>query len=239
MRTGSVGDRPARAANGSDDVSVPTVLVVDDEPDLADLYAAWLDPGYEVRTSYGGASVTEQIDGDVDVVLLDRLMPDRPGDEVLATIREQDHDCRVAMVTAVEPDFDIIEMGFDDYLVKPVLRDELLDAVERLLTRTAYDAQLQEFYALASKRAALLTQKDERELDESKAYATLTERIEQLRVDMDETVGDLGARDFEFTLRELGDGSHDEDGNRGESRDRNDGKNGDENKEENRDDNGT
>jgi DNA-binding response OmpR family regulator len=184
----------------------PTVLVVDDEPDLADLYAAWLTDEYDVRTAYGGEAAVEAMDDDVAVALVDRLMPDRSGDDVLAAFRDAGYDCRVAMVTAVEPDFDIIEMGFDDYLVKPVRRDELTEAVEGLLSRSEYDAQVRELYALVSKRAALESQKSERKLSENDAYAELVDEIETLRETLDTTVTALSADDFEAELRKLDDG---------------------------------
>jgi DNA-binding response OmpR family regulator len=182
-----------------------TVLVVDDEQDLADLYAAWLQDGYEVRTAYGGERALELIDDTVDVALVDRLMPDRSGDEVVEEIRARGFECRVAMVTAVEPDFDILDLGFDDYVVKPVRREELLDVVETLLQRETYDAQLQEYFSLISKRAALETQKSERELADSEEYAELTDRIEKLDAALSETVTGLDERDFEVALRQLDD----------------------------------
>ncbi len=86
----------------SDDL--PLVLVVEDEPDLADLYATWLRGEYRVRVAYGGREALEKLDDEVEVVLLDRRMPDLSGDEALKEIRERGFDCRVAMVTAVEPD---------------------------------------------------------------------------------------------------------------------------------------
>ncbi|MDZ7746472.1 MAG: HalX domain-containing protein [Halobacteriales archaeon] len=181
----------------------PTVLIVDDEPDLADLYAAWLADSYDVRTAYGGEGGIEAADEDVDVALIDRLMPDTSGDEVLSAIRKAGYGCRVAMVTAVEPDFDIIEMGFDDYLVKPVRREELHNAVEQLLSRSEYDAQLREYYALVSKRAALETQKSERELNESEAYAELCEDLEALSDKLDETTASFSDEDFEQAFEEL------------------------------------
>jgi DNA-binding response OmpR family regulator len=184
----------------------PTVLVIDDEPDLADLYAAWLTDEYEVRTAYGGDEAMAAMDEDVDVALIDRLMPDLSGDEVLDRVREAGYNCRVAMVTAVEPDFDIIEMGFDDYLVKPVRRDELREAVEGLLSRSTYDQQMREYYALVSKRAALESQKSERELAENPAYAELRDEIDRLRDELDQTVADFTAEDFEAELRRLDDG---------------------------------
>jgi DNA-binding response OmpR family regulator len=180
-----------------------TVLVVDDEPDLADLYAAWLGEGYETRVAYGGSEAIELFDEAVDVALIDRLMPEMSGDEVLEHIRDTGHDCQVAMVTAVEPDFDIIEMGFDDYLVKPILRDELLEAVQNLLSRGDYDSQLRDLYALVSKRAALVTQKSEEELAGSEEYQELEERIEALQADLDRTAMELDSDDFEVAFRKL------------------------------------
>jgi DNA-binding response OmpR family regulator len=180
-----------------------TVLVVDDERDLADLYTAWLSQEYDVRTAYGGQEALDALDEDVDVALIDRLMPQVSGDEVLEHIRESEYDCRVSMVTAVEPDFDIIEMGFDEYIVKPIRRDDLVGVVESLLSRSAYDNQLQEFFSLASKRAALQSQKSQHELENSDAYSDLTERVEALRADLDSTAEELSTRDFEVQLRKL------------------------------------
>lgn len=54
-----------------------TVLVVDDEKDLADVYAEHLKERYTVRTEYSGNEALEAMSPDVDVVLLDRRMPDK------------------------------------------------------------------------------------------------------------------------------------------------------------------
>jgi DNA-binding response OmpR family regulator len=185
------------------DAQQRTILVVDDEPDLADLYAAWLDERYETRVAYGGEEAIELFDEDVDVALIDRLMPEISGDEVLERIRETGHDCQVAMVTAVEPDFDIIEMGFDEYIVKPILRDDLVESVENLLSRRDYDTQLQKLYALVSKRAALVTQKSEEELASSAEYQELEARIDDLQAKLDQTAAELEPDDFEVAFRKL------------------------------------
>jgi DNA-binding response OmpR family regulator len=107
------------------------------------------------------------------------------------------------MVTAVEPDFDIIEMGFDDYLVKPILRDELLEAVGDLVSRADYDSQLRDLYALVSKRAALVTQKSEEELANNEEYQELEDRIKELQADLDRTTMEMGNEDFEVAFRRL------------------------------------
>jgi len=169
----------------------PVVLIVEDEPDLADLYSAWLRSACSVETAYDGQQALDAIDEDVDIVLLDRRMPGLSGDAVLDTIRDRELDCRVAMVTAVEPDFDIVEMGFDDYLVKPVSNEDLLETVDQLLLRSEYDTQLQELFALASKKALLDSQKTEAELRASEEYARLEDRLAVLRARIDDTIAEL------------------------------------------------
>lgn len=132
-----------------------TVMVVDDDEQLVDLYALWLDDLYAVRTARSVDEALEQLDETVAVVLLDRRMPGLSGDQVLDRMRERNPPAKVVMVTAVVPDFDVIEMGFDDYLVKPVSKDELLDAIDRMLARTEHDHLVQELASLSAKRAML------------------------------------------------------------------------------------
>jgi DNA-binding response OmpR family regulator len=183
----------------------PLVLVVEDEPDLADLYATWLKDEYRVRTAYGGREALEELDDEVAVVLLDRRMPDLSGDEALEAIRERGVDCRVAMVTAVEPDFDIVEMGFDDYLVKPVSRDSLKETVENLLLRSSYDVGIQELFSLASKKALLEAEKDAVALEENDEYQQLTERVVELREELNQTLAQFDdEHDLTAIYRDLG-----------------------------------
>jgi DNA-binding response OmpR family regulator len=183
----------------------PLVLIVEDEPDLADLYATWLGSEYRVRTAYGGRGALDSLDDEVSVILLDRRMPDLSGDEVLAAVRERGIDCRVAMVTAVEPDFDIIEMGFDDYLVKPVSREDLTGTVEKLLLRSDYDDGVQELFALASKKALLESEKGPAALEHNEEYRELGDELDQLRSDLDRTLETIDDRDdIERIYREIG-----------------------------------
>ncbi|MFB6244184.1 MAG: HalX domain-containing protein [Halobaculum sp.] len=191
-----------------------SVLVVEDEADLADLYAAWLGGEYDVRTAYGGHEAIEQLSEEIDVILLDRRMPGLSGDEVLVAVRDRGIDARVAMVTAVEPDFDIVEMGFDDYLVKPVTRENLVDTVESLLRRSEYDTGVQELYAVASKKAVLESEKGQAALEESDEYAELQERYDELQSDLDTQMEEFSEHDeFEQAFKQFdkGDPSEDDD----------------------------
>ena len=134
------------------------------------------------------------------------MMPGLSGDEVLERIRERDLGCRVAMVTAVEPDFDILEMGFDAYLSKPIRSEQLHETVDNLLDRSEYDSLLQEYYALVEKQATLEATKSSAELAESDQYDELTQRVTEMRDDLSETLGGIeDDSDFIATLRGLSD----------------------------------
>ena len=111
-----------------------SVLVVDDEPAITDAYATWLDDEYDVRTAYSGAEALAQLDASVDAMLLDRRMPERSGEDVLAEMRDRGLDCRVAIISAEGPDDVVRDLGYDAYLQKPVTeRDRILGVVEDLL----------------------------------------------------------------------------------------------------------
>ena len=156
-------------------------ILVDDEEGILDLYTGYLEDTYAVRTASSGAEALDRIDDAVDVALLDRRMPGRSGDEVLEEVRARGIDCRVVMVTAIDPGVDVIDLDFDDYLVKPVSPGEVRDAVERMLVRDAYEERLQEAFATASKMATLESKTDVEDLEASDEYAALEARFAELR----------------------------------------------------------
>jgi DNA-binding NtrC family response regulator len=172
--------------------SQATVLVVDDEPDVADAYSLRLEQKYSVRTAYGGEEALETIDEDVHVVLLDRRMPDMSGDEVLEAFRERGYDCGVIMVTAVDPDFDIIDMPFDDYLQKPVDRETLFDAIDDQIETQDKDEAVSELFSVTAKAGVLEQRKSTEELEDHEEYQELKRRAEELREQIHgETAGEV------------------------------------------------
>jgi DNA-binding response OmpR family regulator len=183
--------------------TVPGVLIAEDEFDLADLYAAWLSEDYDVRVANGGKAALEQIDETIDVVLLDRRMPDLSGDEVLEEIRNRGFDCRVAMVSAVTPEHDIIEMGFDDYLVKPVRRDEFVELLDRLIWRSQHSEDVREFLALASKKAVLDAESSTSTLESSRSYTALERELREKFETIEATLEGLEDQDIEALVDDL------------------------------------
>ena len=113
------------------DVSDVRVLVVDDEKEVADAYALRLRDVCDVETAYNGPEALETADEEtIDIVLLDRRMPEMSGDEVLRRLRDHSFVGRVVMLTAVDPGFDVLDLPFDDYLRKPVEREGLVSAID-------------------------------------------------------------------------------------------------------------
>ena len=183
--------------------SVAGVLVVEDDRNLADLYAEWLRGSYSVTTAYDGEEALERLDSTVDVVLLDRMMPGRSGGEVLETIRRSDFDPQVVMVSAVTPDLDIVQMGFDAYLEKPVDAAVLRETLERMLTRAEYDEKLRELFSLIERQDALEAVQTAEVLSNSEEYRALTERLETVQTEVEALLVDLPGEDFRVAVERL------------------------------------
>jgi DNA-binding response OmpR family regulator len=109
----------------------PTVLIVDDNRPLADGFAEILSTNYEVETAYTAEQARRSFREEIDVVLLDRRLPDGSGDDLLGEIRDAGYDYRVAVVSATQPSSDL---DCDRYLTKPLADpDTVQETVANLL----------------------------------------------------------------------------------------------------------
>ena len=118
------------------------VLVVDDEIVLADLLASALRyEGWEVTTAHTGADAVRLArEISPDLVVLDIMLPDFDGLEVLSKIRRNDPDISVLFLTAKDSIADRVEglsAGGDDYVTKPFRLAELLARVSDMLRRVS------------------------------------------------------------------------------------------------------
>ncbi len=186
----------------------PQILVVDDEVDLAETYTSQLSSEYDVEAVCNGPAALEALSPSVDIVLLDRTLPERSSYEVLRAIRERGLETRVAIVTAEEADFDIIELPIDDYVEKPVSEAALLGTVAQLLRCLAYDEQLQEYYALTAKRAALIQSKSLEALAESEKFSALEADIEKAKSSLSEVVAGFEPSDFDRAFQDIDQPGH-------------------------------
>jgi putative two-component system response regulator len=124
----------------------PVILIVDDQPQNNELLEALLVPqGYEIVKAVSGKEALEKLAGNqIDLMLLDIMMPGMDGFEVTRRVR-QDAKNRllpIILVTALRETEDRvkgIEAGGDDFLSKPVDKMELLARVKSLLKVKAYN----------------------------------------------------------------------------------------------------
>lgn len=181
----------------------PVVAIVEDNELLLDLYVEWTRDSYEVRSATNGTDALAVIDDDVDVVILDRKLPDTDGDEILHRLRKRGNTAQVAMVTAVDADFDILELPFDDYLHKPVTKAAFDETIEQLLRRSQYEQSLRELHELAAKCAALEAVKSDAELNESEEYRQLLDELERARAAADEHLEQFELRDYHGAFKRL------------------------------------
>ena len=116
------------------------ILVVEDDRNISDLIRMYLEKeGFEVRSAYDGGKAVEEFDKQApDMVLLDIMLPVMDGWAVCAYIREKAK-TPIIMLTAKSEVNDRItglEMGADDYLVKPFEMKELMARINAVLRRS-------------------------------------------------------------------------------------------------------
>ncbi|GAB6879992.1 response regulator [Halorubrum gandharaense] len=181
----------------------PVVLAVDDDEEVLETYRLWLfNVCEEVRLAEDGESALDALDDAVGVVVLDRMMPGLSGREVLDRIDDREEDPAVVMLTAMDPDFDVVEMPFDAYLTKPTTKEELRETVDLLARRETYTEDLREYYSLAERAATLEAAKTESELDDHEGYQELQRRIDELKNSLGDEL-DLGHDEFVAVAKDL------------------------------------
>ena len=140
-RPGALPGPRQRAHGGTVMNTQPLVLVADDEPRITRLVAMSLaDDGFNVVSALGGEEALRKAEeSKPDIVLLDIVMPDIDGFEVMRRLRET-RPVPVILLTAKGSSADRargLDLGADDYLAKPFHPDELAARVRAVLRRAA------------------------------------------------------------------------------------------------------
>jgi DNA-binding response OmpR family regulator len=115
------------------------IMIVDDDPNIVELIDLYLKKeGYETDKHLSGVTALDQFDAvDPDLILLDIMLPEIDGYDVCTEVRKKS-DVPIIMITAKGETFDKVlglELGADDYLVKPFEAAELLARVKAVLRR--------------------------------------------------------------------------------------------------------
>ena len=145
-------DAPAHTPRGR-------VLVVDDEADIRESLELLLGAeGYAVSAAENAAEGLRRFESGVfDLVLLDLMMPDRSGLEVLDEIRKRDRETPVFLITAygsVEVAVEALKSGANDYFSKPWDNEKLLIEIDRQIARTRLERENRELRRALKQRYA-------------------------------------------------------------------------------------
>ena len=121
------------------------LLLIDDDQELCELLGSWLSQeGFVVRACHDGSSARRALaDSAPAAVVLDVMLPDGSGLELLKQLRNDHPDLPVLMLSARGEPLDRIlglELGADDYLAKPFSPRELAARIKALLRRAAMPA---------------------------------------------------------------------------------------------------
>ena len=117
------------------------ILIADDDANIAELIALYLEKeGFETRKAENGRQALDILKSfPADLIVLDIMMPEMDGYEVCRTVRK-DSSVPIIMLTAKGETFDKVlglELGADDYMVKPFDTKELVARVKAVLRRSA------------------------------------------------------------------------------------------------------
>jgi len=156
----------------------PAIMIIDDQVESIELLAANLAPqGYEIIRAATGEEALGKLAGDqIDLILLDVVMPGMDGLEVARRIRQDDAGGRipiimVTMLQETESRIKGIEAGCDDFITKPFDKTELLARVRSLLKVKAYNDLMNDY-------------RNELESELAKRTGELHDALENLRQDI-------------------------------------------------------
>ena len=124
------------------------ILLVEDDPDIADLLALHLgDEGHEVdAVDNGDEGLDRALNGDYDLIVLDIMLPGTDGFDICRRLRQEKQATPILMVTAKTEEVDKVlglELGADDYITKPFSIREVLARVKAIFRRIEVDQEAQ------------------------------------------------------------------------------------------------
>jgi two-component system, OmpR family, response regulator CssR len=121
------------------------IYLVEDEENLNHILKSYLEKeGFQVTAFLNGDLARNNIDNKPDLWVLDIMLPDIDGFQLLKEIKGKDNDVPVIFISARDKDIDRIiglEMGSDDYISKPFMPRELVIRVQKLLKRVYNDSK--------------------------------------------------------------------------------------------------
>ena len=115
------------------------ILIVDDEPDIREILRYNLEKeGFAITEAVDGNDALDKLSKDLDLAILDIMMPGKDGYDVCRKIREQGNTLPIVFLTAMDREFDEVkglEVGADDYVRKPFSPKMLIARINAIFRR--------------------------------------------------------------------------------------------------------
>ncbi len=123
------------------------ILIVDDDPDMCILLGKFLaKKGYEAEAAHSaGKGIAKFQEGKYDIVLCDYRLGDKDGKDVLQKIKEINPQTIVIIITGysdIKTAVDVIKLGAFDYITKPLIPDEVVNVIEKALSKSSTENEL-------------------------------------------------------------------------------------------------
>jgi len=153
----------------------PVVLIAVAESERAAHYADWLDDRFDPHVVGTAQEAMESLEAEPALLLLDRRLPDRPGDDVLGAVRAADLTTRVAMLTSRDVELDHLDV--ETVAPYPEDEDAFADVMESLRAEPGLERAVRSYRRLAERRAALAEELEEQAADSRTDYQTLSAKL--------------------------------------------------------------
>lgn len=135
---GASGEELAPISESAETTSTPdqpyTVLLAEDDSDMRETYRTWLAdiPSWEVREATDGTETLAMLGSSVDILVLDRHMPDVSGPEVVDRLEGTAFDGEILVVSAYEQDEHLSDADVAGYLTKPIREETFIELLEQI-----------------------------------------------------------------------------------------------------------
>lgn len=156
------------------ETSAPTVLIADGDRRLTDMYAEWLSGRYAVARAYGGREIEERLEDDPDVVVFEWGVGTDP-DDILDAV---DGTCRTIVLVGDRPQFDLLTADCDDVLRKPIVRKDMLEAIDAQVTRRDGPDDERQRVALAARLSFFESIYSQETLESNATYVECRSRLD-------------------------------------------------------------
>lgn len=154
------------------------ILVVEDDEDINNLLRNFLESeGHTVKQAFSGTEARFYLEEDIDLFILDLMLPGKTGEELISLIREK-RDTPILVIsgkTSIEDKVKVLELGADDYIIKPFEKLEVLARIKVLMRRVKFQQEKTEDDVLKYKSIVIKPKTFEAFAGEQEIILTQTE----------------------------------------------------------------